>query len=337
MFSGQVALVADAVTFTGRQLFWVHDVLIVTCCSLAMGIHVLPTRAMAPFAADTGFLERLGGVVTARVIVKEVNLADVTGQAGLTHQAFEPLVSRRDITGGQVPCLILDVPGDWGLVKTVLVLGKVGSATRSGTNHEGNGNRLIVNVLAIFIDHFLVVPGKLLGILVAGPCDTVASTTASKRGVLLVILDRGRFGWPAHRVGHGMVLIGLVDICMAFGTTLASHKAFMMVFFCRGLVPRIERLLAGVVRLEEPGQQAGQDEESTNQPEQGAGEIASPLIWYYCHDLDKKMFLEKRFFQWWPAARQPASCATVYGLCLWRANLIYREPARERLHYSSRY
>jgi hypothetical protein len=92
-----------------------------------------------------------------------------------------------------------------------------------------------------------------------------------------------------------MVLIGLVDICMAFGTTLASHKAFMMVFFCRGLVPRIWRLFTGVVRQEEPGQQAAQNEESTNQPEQGAGEIASPLIWYYCHDLDEKMFLEKGF------------------------------------------
>jgi hypothetical protein len=162
MFAGQVALVADAVAFPGGQLLGIYDVLIVLYFSLAVGIYVLSTGAMASFAADTGFLERLDRIVTVRLLTNEINPADMTGQAGLSHQAFEPLVSGRDITGRQVPCLILDVPGDRGLVKTFLILGKVGSATRSGTDHEGNGNRLVVNILAILSHHFLVMPREML-------------------------------------------------------------------------------------------------------------------------------------------------------------------------------
>ena len=99
MFAGQVALVADAVAFPGCQLLGIYDVLIVLYFSLAVGIHVLSTGSMTSFAADTWFLERLDRIVTIRVVVKEIDFADMTGQAGLSHQSFKSLVSVWDITG----------------------------------------------------------------------------------------------------------------------------------------------------------------------------------------------------------------------------------------------
>ena len=83
----------------------------------------------------------------------------------------------------------------------------------------------------------------------------------------MVILDHGRFAWPTDGVGHGMLLVGLVNIGMAFGTTLAAQEPFVIILFCRSLVAWIRRLWLGVVSSESPEQEGGQDEESTDQPE----------------------------------------------------------------------
>ena len=79
MFARQVTLVADAVAFTGCQLFRIYDVLIVFYFSLAVGIYVLSTGAMTSFAADTRFLERLDRIVTVRMVVHEIDFASMTG------------------------------------------------------------------------------------------------------------------------------------------------------------------------------------------------------------------------------------------------------------------
>jgi len=115
-----------------------------------------------------------------------------------------------------------------------------------------------------------------------------------------------------------MVLIGLVDIGMAFGTTLATQEPFVRIFFRRRLVVGIRRLLSGVVLSKNPEQQSGQDKESTNQPEQGAGEIASPRVGCCCHGLNGKCFSGSDFSR----GRQGSSTAsqswlqfTGYGSC----------------------
>tara|TARA_B110000014_G_C19966761_1_gene500419 strand:- start:358 stop:801 length:444 start_codon:yes stop_codon:yes gene_type:complete len=79
MFARQVTLVADAVAFTGCQLFRIYDVLIVFHFSLAVSIYVLSTGAMTSFAADTRFLERLDRIVTVRMVVHEIDFASMTG------------------------------------------------------------------------------------------------------------------------------------------------------------------------------------------------------------------------------------------------------------------
>ena len=227
-----MTLIADAVSFARFQLPRVYDLLIAGHQSLAMSLDMLVTRTVATFASDGQLLERLRGIVTTRLVIKEVDITCVAGETGFGQRTFESLVAGWLVAGRQIPRLILDIPGDGRLEEEFVFLCDIGTSTGSGADHEVDRDRLIVDILAIGIDHFfmmvqLILKGRVriarrVGIFYER--NSVTSTPTDKRCVLLVIFNDGCVRWPTQRVSHGMMLVGLVDIRMAFGTTVTADK-----------------------------------------------------------------------------------------------------------------